>query len=300
MPQRHAKWRGYEQGTPNMKALFFSGLVALALGGCGGSSSNDCATLVNSCNAPPIANPGEAQAVLTGSTVKLDGSGSTDADKNPLTYSWSIVSKPAGSTVILSTPLNAVATFVPDLAGIYVITLTVNDGKASSAPVTTTVAASASNLSITQASFSGGSAIALRFGATAAGGSNTSPQLTIGDVPKATSRFAIIMDDENAPCQTGLSACRHWGVFNLPVAKTVISEGENLLTQPGTLYGLNLNGTTSYMGPSSSGHTYSLSVYALSNAAPFVTGTPAYTRAKFELDFKEYILGKATVTGVWP
>jgi phosphatidylethanolamine-binding protein (PEBP) family uncharacterized protein len=90
-------------------------------------------------------------------------------------------------------------------------------------------------------------------------------------------------------------------VFNLPVAKTFINEGENLLLQSGVVYGTNFSGTVGYMGPSaSSGHTYKLTVYALAAAMPFITGKPEFNRAKFEVDFKDFILGKATLTGVYP
>lgn len=285
-----------------MKALLGYGLVALALAGCGGGggSVTDCASLVNSCNAIPIANAGGAQSVLVSSTVTLDGSGSSDANGNPLSYSWSFVSKPAGSTAILAASSASKAMFVPDLAGIYVVSLTVNDTKVNSTPNIVTITASNSNLSITQAPFVNGSSIPLRFAATAVGGSNTTPQLSIGDIPSGTQRFAIVMDDETAPCQPGLGACRHWGVFNLPVSKTFISEGENLLLQAGAVYGNNYTGSSGYMGPSYSGHTYSLTVYALSAAAPFITGRPEYNRAEFDLTFKEFILGKATITGVYP
>lgn len=283
-----------------MKSLLVCGLIAVALVGCGGGDGRDCSAAVNACNRIPVASAGGAQNVLVASTVTLDGTASSDADGNPLSYSWSIVSKPDNSIAILSSASSSKATFVPDQVGIYVVSLTVNDGKVSSAPVTAAITASNTNLSITQASFSGGSSIPLRFAAVSSGGSNTSPQFSIGDIPKGTHRFAIIMDDEMAPCQPGLAACRHWGVFNLPVAKTFITEGENLLLQPGTLYGTNYTGATGYMGPSANGHTYSLTVYALESSAPFLTGKPEYNRAKFEVDFKEFILGKATITGVFP
>ncbi len=284
-----------------MKALFCYGLVAVVLAGCGGGDGRDCSAAVNSCNAPPVANPGVAQNVLMATATTLDGSGSSDADGNPLTYAWSFVSAPAGSTAVITSSTSSKATFIPDLAGIYLVNLTVNDGKTNSAPVTTTVTASATNLSITQAPFADGSAIPVRFAATSVGGSNTTPQLSIGDIPKATNRFAIIMDDETAPCQPGLGACRHWGVFNIPVAKTFINEGENLLLQSGVVYGTNFTGSVGYMGPSAtSAHTYRLTVYALSAAVPFVTTKPEFNRAKFEVDFKDFILGKATVSGVYP
>lgn len=283
-----------------MKALFCYGLVAAILVGCGGGSGRDCSAAVNACNGAPVANPGGAQNVLVASTVTLDGNGSSDPDGNPLTYVWSIVSQPAGSSVALVSSTSSRATFTPDFAGTYVVSLTVNDGKSNSAPVTATITASANNLSLMQTSYGDGGAMPLRLAATAAGGSNTSPALSIGNIPSATHRFAIIMDDETAPCQPGVGACRQWGVFNIPVAKTVITEGENLLLQSGVVYGTNLTGTVGYMGPSSTGHTYKLTVYALSVTAPFVTGKPEYNRAKFEVDFKDYIIGKATLTGVYP
>lgn len=208
---------------------------------------------------------------------------------------------PEESKASIINPTSAHPTLVPDIAGVYVIKLTVNDTMVNSAPSILTLMASDTNLTITQAPFSGGSTIPLKYAATAVGGGNISPQLSIGDIPVGTDRFAIVMDDETAPCQPGLSACRHWGVFNLPVSKTFIGEGENLLLQQGTVYGSNKNGTVGYLGPDAiSQHAYKLTVYALSVSAPFLTYVPEYNRAKFELDFKPYILGKATLMGVFP
>ncbi len=179
--------------------------------------------------------------------------------------------------------------------------LTVNDGKVTSPVSVATINASNTNLSLTQAAFADGSSIPLRQASTGVGGCNLSTQLSIGNVPTATKRFAIVMDDETGLCQPGLGACRHWGVFNIPVAKILINEGESLLLQQGVVYGSTYTGSVGYLGPNSaSGHTYKLTVYALSADAPFVTGVPEYNRAKFELDFKTYILGKATLTGVYP
>ncbi len=79
-------------------------------------------------NTAPIANAGPDQSVAEGDTVTLDGSASNDADSDPLTYSWSITSKPAGSTASLSDPGAAMPTFVADVAGDYVAQLIVNDG----------------------------------------------------------------------------------------------------------------------------------------------------------------------------
>ncbi len=102
-------------------------------------SNPDQATIT--VNSAPQADAGADQTVDTGSLVTLDGSGSWDADGDPLTYSWSFESRPGGSGVQLSNASSRNPSFTPDKAGPYVIRLTVNDGKASSAPDDVTVTA---------------------------------------------------------------------------------------------------------------------------------------------------------------
>ncbi len=87
-------------------------------------------------NRPPVANAGPDQNVFLGETVLHDGSGSSDPDGNPLTYAWSIVSAPAGSTAALMNPTTVNPTFLPDRKGPYEIQLIVNDGLENSAPDT--------------------------------------------------------------------------------------------------------------------------------------------------------------------
>ena len=60
-------------------------------------------------------------------TAHLDGSHSTSASGKPLVYSWSFVSKPAGSTVELTGANTVNPTFVPDKAGSYAVQLVVID-----------------------------------------------------------------------------------------------------------------------------------------------------------------------------
>ena len=292
-----------------MKILVCFGLTVALLAGCGGNgTSTDCSLIANSCNVPPVANAGVPQKVLIGTVAELDGSNSTDANNDALTFTWSIVSRPPNSVTSLASTNFAKTTFAPDMIGDYLVGLTVSDGKTSSSLTTTTVSVSATNLTINSASYSDGGIIPIAYAGTGSGGNNISPQLTISDVPKTTDRFAIVMDDETPPCQSGLSACRHWGVFNLPLAKTSIAEGENLLMQPSGLavqsavvYGTNYTGGLGYAGPNPPArHTYKLTVYALSATMPYLTTAPEYTRAKFERDFQVYILGKATLTGIYP
>lgn len=80
-------------------------------------------------NVAPVANAGLDTTVYTTASVKLDASASSDANKgDPLTYIWSITSKPAesGASLIESTTVNP--TFIVDVDGTYVVKLIVNDG----------------------------------------------------------------------------------------------------------------------------------------------------------------------------
>lgn len=51
-------------------------------------------------NVPPIADPGEDQAVRSCSIVQLDGSGSYDPEGRPLTYEWRMVDGPPSSVYV--------------------------------------------------------------------------------------------------------------------------------------------------------------------------------------------------------
>lgn len=84
-------------------------------------------------NAPPIANAGADQNVPIGATVNLDGSGSNDPNGDSLTYAWSFASKPLSSVASINSPTAAKAGFVADVPGTYDVSLSVSDGKISSA-----------------------------------------------------------------------------------------------------------------------------------------------------------------------
>ena len=96
-------------------------------------------------NVAPVANAGSIQSVVLG-PVTLDGSSSTDANKDTLTYKWVLIAKPIDSKAELSPTNSAKPSFTADLVGVYVASLVVNDGKLDSAIVTTTVTASAANV----------------------------------------------------------------------------------------------------------------------------------------------------------
>jgi hypothetical protein len=127
-------------GDPNAKVdLAFHLLVT---DGCGGSAQTD--TTVHVANIPhdPIASAtGPATANEGGSTVMLDGSGSSDPDNDPLTYVWT---QTAGPAVTLNNPGSAMPSFsTPWVTADTPLTfkLTVSDpyGGSSYASVTVTV-----------------------------------------------------------------------------------------------------------------------------------------------------------------
>jgi hypothetical protein len=93
----------------------------------GFASSRDW-VLVTTVNAAPTAHAGADQTTVSGRSVRLDGSRSSDRDANPLTYAWSIASRPAGSLALLVQADTAFPSFVPDVQGAYRVRLVVNDG----------------------------------------------------------------------------------------------------------------------------------------------------------------------------
>ena len=94
---------------------------------------------ITTTNSPPVADAGPTQNVATGATVQLDGSNSSDADGDPLTYSWSFTSMPPASTATLAGSESVAPTFVADRPGLYVIQLIVHDGALASAPDTVSI-----------------------------------------------------------------------------------------------------------------------------------------------------------------
>ena len=85
---------------------------------------------------------GADQTPLVNGTVTLDGSGSTDVDGNTLIFSWAFTSRPAGSSAALSDTTAVKPTFTVDKAGIYVVSLVVNDGTLNSEADTVTISTS--------------------------------------------------------------------------------------------------------------------------------------------------------------
>lgn len=80
-------------------------------------------------NIAPLANGGGDQTVEVGDVVQLDASNSTDANDDELNYNWEIVTRPDGSTTDLNNPTSPTPSFEVDVAGEYLVNLTVDDGR---------------------------------------------------------------------------------------------------------------------------------------------------------------------------
>lgn len=133
------------------RAGFFATLVAACAlaAGCGGDGDSGPAAAPPPAplpNAAPTVRPGANQTVLAGITVQLDGSASTDPDGNPLSYRWTLLARPTGSTAQLAGAASARPSFVADLTGSYTVALVVNDGQLDSTAGLVTIMAGLGNV----------------------------------------------------------------------------------------------------------------------------------------------------------
>jgi hypothetical protein len=102
---------------------------------------NATVTITVPANGIPVANAGLGQTALPGTTVSLNGSGSSDLENDPLTYTWTQV---GGPPVTLSGANTVTPTFIaPPKTGVaqsLSFELVVNDGISNSNPATVSVA----------------------------------------------------------------------------------------------------------------------------------------------------------------
>jgi len=122
--------------TENMtlKKLTLAGTTAVVvvaivlIAGCTSSTSTNSTQSPGAGTQLPTANAGADQEGKVGTTVTLDGSGSSGPNGGALTYNWSLSSVPASSSAQLVNPTSVHPTFTPDKAGTYVASLVVADG----------------------------------------------------------------------------------------------------------------------------------------------------------------------------
>ncbi|MBF0339609.1 MAG: hypothetical protein HQL95_01430 [Magnetococcales bacterium] len=127
---------------PTFTAPSTSGALVFSLSVSDGvHSSATAATVTVTVNNTPVASAGTAQTVTTAGVVTLKGSATDQdtADVAGLTYTWSLVSQPTGSSITLSSASAKEPTFTPTVNGTYTFSLVVGDGKSNSTPSTVTV-----------------------------------------------------------------------------------------------------------------------------------------------------------------
>ena len=80
-------------------AVFLTVPIALSAGSAAGHTSKGGSGKCKhtTVNRAPVARAGPDQAAYVGDTIDLDGSGSSDADGDALSFDWQFISKPAGS-----------------------------------------------------------------------------------------------------------------------------------------------------------------------------------------------------------
>ena len=95
-------------------------------------------------SARPTANAGPDQPTHAGQIVTLDGSGSSDDNTatESLGFAWTLLSKPDGSAATLAGAESVRPSFVADLPGEYVASLTVTDAEGQSSDPDTVVVSS--------------------------------------------------------------------------------------------------------------------------------------------------------------
>ena len=89
-----------------------------------GSLSGSDNVVLSTTNRAPTANAGADNTVTVGVPHVLSGTAS-DPDGDPLTYSWTVLSGPAGSTLTNATTLTP--SFTANAAGTYTLRLTATD-----------------------------------------------------------------------------------------------------------------------------------------------------------------------------
>ncbi len=82
---------------------------------------------------------GRNRVVPFGESFTLDDAYVFDWEGDALTVTWQIVSHPPGSTASLTNPTALHPSFVPDVPGLYVLSLTASDGSITSTPDTVSI-----------------------------------------------------------------------------------------------------------------------------------------------------------------
>ncbi|MBT8442597.1 MAG: PKD domain-containing protein, partial [Gammaproteobacteria bacterium] len=105
-----------------------------------GTTESDPAVVeITTLNTVPVADAGDDRSAFVGEIVVLDGSDSSDADNDSLSFQWALISVPNDSKAVFMDPTAMQPAFTVDRPGMYVAQLIVNDGDLDSAPDTANI-----------------------------------------------------------------------------------------------------------------------------------------------------------------
>lgn len=143
-------------------------------------------------------------------------------------------------------------------------------------------------LTLTSPAFQNGQAIPRQF---TCDGANQSPPLAWGEPPAGTRRFALVVDDPDAPGAT----FRHWGAYDIPASVRSIGVGQALGAQA-----VNDMDKPGYGGPcppkGHGPHHYRFKLFAL-DAERLGLSNPKI--ADLETAAQSHALAKGELTGVY-
>ena len=152
------------------------------------------------------------------------------------------------------------------------------------------VAAAIATMDLGSPDFHAGGAIAGALMARDCGGANRTPALSWADAPKATSSFALIVRDPDAPLAGGFY---HWVLYDIPAAAAGLRDD----TLPaGTQVGRASTGETAYYGPCpppGRAHHYVFTLYALDLAR--VPAASPLDGPTLERRIEGHVLARATL-----
>lgn len=216
-------------------------------------------------NVRPVADAGSAQNVTRGATVILDGSASSDVNGDTLSYNWSLSSVPAGSTASLSANNVVNPTFAPDLAGIYVAQLIVNDGHENSAPVTVSVTAA-----------------------------DTAPVANAGPAQSIARGVAVTLDGSASSDADNDALTYAWSLVSLPTGSTAALSATNVIHPTFTP---DLTGSYVVQLIVNDGQLSSTASTVTITATPIVTTTDLIVNGSFEQGFASWSQGSYSESG---
>ena len=112
-------WSGNQQksGSRTFDNITAARTWELTCNGKGTEISRSVAVTVAGGNNPPVADAGPDRRVSTGDFVELDAGASSDADGDALSFAWTVMSRPAGSSAILFNAATRNPRILADVAG---------------------------------------------------------------------------------------------------------------------------------------------------------------------------------------